>query len=413
MSVDPLERRFMIAGDSRYVLEVGGVATFTVDRLRRERNELVAELTVLTDLPGALVFQGNILHAADFNLSSATARKTRATILRERTHANELDWAGYLEQLCVQVIAAERRGQGAIDLRDAECPPADDTFRVLGFHIPKRHPSIIFGDGGSLKSLVAGLAIGGRLAEMGERVGLFDWELGPEDHKARLVRLFGADAPEITYVRCERPLVHDVDRLARIAREHDLSFGIFDSVAFACDGPPEAAEAAAGYYRARRQIGIGGIDIAHITKGDNGDQKPFGSAFWSNGARATWHVKRAEGHGDSDGVDLLVTPRKCNLGPLRPAFGLRVTFGDRITIDPADATAVDDFAAGLPIWQRVAGVLKSSGPTPLHAIADAVNAKPDSIERVLRRDKRRFTCLNNPSGVRVWALRDRSDRSVA
>jgi len=60
---------------------------------------------------------------------------------------------------------------------------------------------------------------------------------------------------------------------------------ILDSVAFACEGPPEAAETAAAYYWALRLLGVGSTSIAHITKAEGGDQKPFGSAFWHNGAR--------------------------------------------------------------------------------------------------------------------------------
>ena len=81
------------------------------------------------------------------------------------------------------------------------------------------------------------------------------------------------------YARCERPLVYEADRLARIVREHDISYAIFDSVAFACDGPPEAAEVAGRYFRAVRQLGIGSLQIAHISKAENGDKKPFGSAL--------------------------------------------------------------------------------------------------------------------------------------
>ena len=57
------------------------------------------------------------------------------------------------------------------------------------------------------------------------------------------------------YACCERPLVYEVDRLQRICRDERIEFCIFDSVAFACDGPPEAAEIAARYFRAVRGTG--------------------------------------------------------------------------------------------------------------------------------------------------------------
>ncbi|MGE0706166.1 MAG: hypothetical protein AB7P22_19775, partial [Vicinamibacterales bacterium] len=72
--------------------------------------------------------------------------------------------------------------------------------------------------------------------------------------------------------------------MSRIAHDERLDFAIYDSVAFACDGPPEAAEVAADYFRAVRSIGIGSLHVAHVSKAENADQRPFGSAFWHNGA---------------------------------------------------------------------------------------------------------------------------------
>ncbi len=71
---------------------------------------------------------------------------------------------------------------------------------------------------------------------------------------------------------------------------------------------------------------IGSLHVAHISKADGSDQKPFGSAFWHNGARATWYVKRAEGDSDEARVTIALYNRKANLGPLRPAIGYEITF---------------------------------------------------------------------------------------
>lgn len=116
-------------------------------------------------------------------------------------------------------------------------PERDDDIKVEGLTFPRRHPATLFGDGGAAKSYTA-LYVAGRLAQRGLAVGLFDWELCGEDHRDRLERLFGADMPLIMYVRCERPLSVEADRLRRVVREHNLQYAIYDSIAFACDGPP-------------------------------------------------------------------------------------------------------------------------------------------------------------------------------
>jgi hypothetical protein len=57
-------------------------------------------------------------------------------------------------------------------------------FDILGLRFPKEHPSSLFGQGDGLKSYVQ-LKIANEQARAGIRVGLFDWELTPEEHHAR------------------------------------------------------------------------------------------------------------------------------------------------------------------------------------------------------------------------------------
>jgi hypothetical protein len=112
-----------------YMLELAAAGTtLRVERLRRERGELIGELTVSCVLPGTRSPNG-ILSVADFNLSSARARTDRGKLLAERSQA-PMDWAGLLEELCQYVIAAERTGQPAILLRDVPRPNVEDDDLV-------------------------------------------------------------------------------------------------------------------------------------------------------------------------------------------------------------------------------------------------------------------------------------------
>ncbi|MDP6374104.1 MAG: hypothetical protein QF634_16550, partial [Vicinamibacterales bacterium] len=257
------------------------------------------------------------------------------------------------------------------------------------------HPVIWFGDGGAAKSYLA-LYIAGRLEQRhGVRVGLFDWELAGEDHRERLERLFGAKLPGVRYARCNRPFVHELDRLRRIVRDEALDYVIFDSVAFACDGPPEAAEVAGRYFQSLRQLGIvGSLHIAHISKADGADQKPFGSAFWHNGARATWNVKLAETVTGGNQVNIGLYNRKANLGGLRPATGFEITFeAEQTTFKGVDVADVADLAGALSIYQRIRHLLRNGAMTP-DDIATELDAKPDTVKRKIRRYKQKFTVLD-------------------
>jgi len=75
----------------------------------------------------------------------------RARLLRERAQTNgTVDWFGLLEGLCQRVHQAEREGNPAIDLRTVARTERDD-INIEGFVFPRRHPSILFGDGGAAK----------------------------------------------------------------------------------------------------------------------------------------------------------------------------------------------------------------------------------------------------------------------
>lgn len=245
----------------------------------------------------------------------------------------------------------------------------------------------------------------GLLAQRGEKVAYFDWELSGEDHRDRLERLFGPQMPLIRYVRCERPLVYEVDRLRRMRRDDAITYCGYDSVAFACDGPPEAAEVAAAYFRAVRQIGGGSLHVAHMTKAETADQKPFGSIFWHNGARSTWYAKLVDEGRDEKAVGLL--HRKSNLGPLCPAVALRLSFAqDRIAVTRINAADLDDLAPKLPMWQRVQASLRG-GPLTIAALASRLDAKVDTVEKALKRQTGLFVHITNSEGVLEWANRDR------
>ena len=355
-------RDFSLNTDGAYKLAIPEYAiTVEVDRLRRESHELIGELCVRCDMPGVRSYDG-ALSVADFNLSSARARVERAKILGTRTNFGSrdewIDWLGIIEEFCQRVLVDDRRGQSSVDLRELERPLPNDTIKVSGLELPRRHPTIVFGDGGAAKSYVA-LYLAGMMAQSGMRVALFDWELAGEDHRDRLEKLFPGEMPQITYARCERALIHEVDRLRRIVRDGNIEYCFFDSIAFACSGPPESAEIAGEYFRAIRQIGGGSYHIAHVSKADGADKKPFGSSFWHNGARATWYVHSSQDSINERVINLGMFNRKANLARLQKPVGLRVEFTDTHTYITVDNVAdTPELAEKMSLTQRMREALK-------------------------------------------------------
>jgi hypothetical protein len=201
--------------------------------------------------------------------------------------------------------------------------------------------------------------------------------------------------PLVTYVRCQKPLTYEADRLRRIVRDEGIEYAVFDSIAFACDGPPEAAEVAGRYFRGVRQIGGGSLHVAHVSKAENADKKPFGSTFWHNGARSTWFVQAAEGSADAEVLQIGLFQRKANLGRLRQPLSFKVEFAEDFTrfrrANPAESP---DLAGQLTIRQRMAHLLRKGSMTR-EAIAEEVDAKPETIDRTIRRYKNQFVVIQD------------------
>lgn len=394
-------REFHVISDDCYSFTVPDLGLeLTLDRVRRERSELVGELSVSCDLPGVKPANGSVISAGDFNVSSIRARSDRAKLLASRANIPNLDWIGVVEAFCQKILDADRRGQPVIDLRQVQKPSDDSVYNVLGLVLPKNHATILFEDGGCGKSMI-GLFIAGKLIEQGCRVLLADWELGAEDHRDRLERLFPDGMPRVLYARCERPLVHEADRLRRIVRENSVDYVLYDSIAFASDGPPESAEVAGRYLRAVRSIGAGSLHIAHTSKSIDADKKPFGSVFWHNGARMTWFAKLAEETSGSDILRVGLFNRKSNLGRLRPAIGFSIAFDQSTTaITRSDIADSPDLSGQLSVRERMRLMLRHRSMDQA-ALAEQIDADIDTVRRTMRRYKQQFTVIE---GGRIGLL---------
>jgi hypothetical protein len=377
---------FTREGEDAYRLDYPTLGvSFSVAHLHRHHDDLKCELTVNTTLPHARTVNGTLLWTAT-NLSAARTRAGLAKGLAARSGEAKWDWLGALEILSVRVARAEAEGSSEIrPLADYDLPTDDPAWTIVGLPILKAHPTILFGDGASGKSMLA-LFIAGTIAR-DVPVLFCDFEFEAEAHRDRLQRLFGTGMPrDLHYVRCAQPLVNEVGRLQRWILEHDCRFCIVDSVAFSVDGPPESAEVASGFFRSLRSLNVGSLSIAHTTKGENSEQKPFGSTFFSNGARSVWHVKRNDDEGSgSSTVELALSHRKSNTGQRLSTRGIKLGFtGSMTTVAEFDLAGSADLATTLPIWQRVRSLV-SARPMSLADLASELDAKPQSIARIVRR----------------------------
>jgi hypothetical protein len=370
---------------------------FDLLRLDRRSGELSAEVTVTSQANG----HPGLLHRARLNLGSTRSRAEVVNHLTRRLDGP--DWAGLLELASWKVTEAYRQGPPVFLLRDAVEPQA--VGWALEPLVIARDAVIFFGDGGAVKSYtVLALAVAlQRFLPMAEglepardfRVAYLDFEWSAWPHHRRLRALCGpGQLPEILYVPCQAsgPLTHQVERLQRIFEEHRIDYAVIDSVGLACDGPPEDAQSAIGFFQALARLEVGSALVAHTSK-ETDTLKPFGSAYWHNSARMTWYVKRVRMTGTS-GIDVGLYNRKFNDGAVRAdPIGLHFEFvAGTTTISKvelgASHVAVDESAAlktRLIAARRAAGTSMTFLQLAVAVGLPASDRSVDTVRKTVRR----------------------------
>ena len=80
---------------------------------------------------------------------------------------------------------------------------------------------------------------------------------------------------------------------------------------------------------------------------------------------------------------------------------------EQITFESVDITTIDEVATSLPMHVRLRGAL-TGGPSTIAALAEELNAKPDTVKKALSRNKNLFACITSGAdGVHRWALLER------
>lgn len=401
----PVSRNWLTRPGIGYQLEiVDKQIRFDLTRVRRDHHETIGLLTVRVMFRGAKVINDNIISSADMNCSSDRARSERTKHLKERARTeDELDWRGLLEEFCLRVLEEEEDHSPEQVLKDVPVTEGEIETFAAGLPILRRHPTIWFGDGGCGKSFLA-LYAAIDLAQQGRRVLYLDWELAGEDHRRRMQSLLGpvpGNVEHLYYLRCDQPFVRLAGKIRGICERRQITFIVADSVGFACEGAPEAAEAALGYFRALNQIGsLGSLHLAHMNRSEQGDTKPFGSGFWHNSARSTWYLKRTNPDSDTSSLAVAFYHRKANMGALRQAIGMKIDFnGKDVTIQPADVMDYSELAEKTAIHQRMVGLLRS-GALTVAQIAEELDAKADTVSKTLRRFPERFVKVADGYGLK-------------
>jgi len=364
---------------------------------RNRNGDLVAEID-------AFCMEANIMipvRGVNFNLNSLSMRTRIAKGLKEsheKVEGTWVEWDQILSDVSWRAIKFWREGDAAEEI----WPSEEDNLEVEYLLKPLlylNHPAVIFGDYGSLKSLIALVTaylvqlpyhdndLGLITAGQSTKCLFLDYEDDSSSFRKRwsaLERGFGKGATPILHRRMTAPLADSVEQLRRIISDNKTGFIIVDSLGPAARGNLNDPEPAIKYHAALRQLGFTSLTLAHTSKDQFTRTKSiFGSVFFTNLARSVWEC-RAEQETAEDEAIISLKHTKANLSRRHPPLGYMFTFTDNmISIAKTDLQGTN-LSGELPLSFRIKDLLRGGAMT-LKDISEQLNSVESTTGRTLRR----------------------------
>ena len=271
--------------------------------------------------------------------------------------------------------------------------------------VPEAYPAVLFGDGGTAKSMLA-LSLATAVASgaeewLGRKVHqapalYLDFELDEEEQARRahqLARGMGLERPPegLLYMSAlGYPATQAFETALETCVVHGVKLLIVDSLGPALEGNAEAAHDVISFYQKRIELfraeGVALLLIDHQAKLQMGERyqskRAFGSVYKGNLARSVLQVEASAASDDT----LTVRPRqqKHNFGRLAKPFGAKLTFTqESVTVEPIELDAADLAEEGtLNATDRVKLALEEGPAYPLE-IAEVTGMPPKTVKNSL------------------------------
>jgi hypothetical protein len=342
---------------------------------------------------------------------------------RDGESIDKKTWERIIEDACNLAIELIQRGEPMVDLSEVQVADVAPEYLIEPL-VFKGLPNIIYGEGGTTKSLLAmtcclicSAGLVDNPLEMKIRPAIsayLDYEFDKMETAKRLIRIQNAvgTKSKIFYRRCTMPLIDDVDRIHDYLFENKVQFVVIDSLGLAAGSDNlKETKAASDFYTALGQLGdITSLIIAHPPRKSelNGqwssDTNVYGSVFFTNLARNVYEIKK-EDQQDDDNLDLILINTKNNLTQIQKPISLHVRFArDSINIYRQKMGDVPEFEKYAPMKDRVCDYLKCHGRTKVKVISKDLNSKPDTVSKTLLRLKTNGAVILFPDNT--WAMLD-------
>jgi hypothetical protein len=274
-----------------------GAATIDVTRLYEHRDGAID-----ADFWASV---NDLSHWSRLNMAAPGSRQTLAKHLM--TACPGPDWISLLDYTCQAVVKEIRTVQPAVPLKAQRPQPIYNRFLIEGI-VPLNMCTVLYGDGASLKSLMAlAIAVAGLRGEPIadsaiwcvspiSSVLMLDWEANAEDHDARLWGLcagYGLDpaflSNRIHYFEMTRPLHEALPQIKKQLTQQPADLVIVDSLLRAAGEDPIDIAASTRVMGAIRELHTTTIAISHISHDSArspGQARIIGSVMYNNTARS-------------------------------------------------------------------------------------------------------------------------------
>lgn len=379
------------------------------DRIQSHHEVISAEIKIMATGSNS----SGHLSISRLNLTSTRERQVLVNRLEKRWES--VEWDTLIEQACLMILTDYRKGEPVVIL--ADMPDNEALEALLAPFLVEGQPSIVFGFGGSGKSLLAtyfailvatGIqASSSRLLAKQGKVLYLDWESGAIEIKQRLRGLcLGMNIQQpgnrLIYRRCFQPLSAEIDTIQQLCAEHQVKLLVVDSVGLACGGEPEKADSVLGFFRALRSLNTTSLNIDHLAKGpqDNRAATPFGSVYKINMARSVWECKKGEA-AEEHQLSLGLFHRKANFGRLEQPRGYRVSFEPTgpILINATDPADDPELVGNMTVKDRLVRALRE-GRMTAKDLSDNLGIPYSSVRvNLIRFKDKRFIQLDKEWGL--------------
>jgi len=268
---------------------------------------------------------------------------------------------------------------------------------LLEDFIPEGYPTMLYGDGGQGKSLLAlhlGCSVAAGVPFLGKTVVkgnvlYCDFELDEREQKRRAYKaargLGLARPPEgLLYFSpsMQEGSVTDlsaiIKKLAEVVKDNDIALTIVDSFGAAVAGDPESARDVTAFFRKLRQLKTVLI-LDHQAKGGENykGKTAFGSVYKGNLSRNVWQLQRMETSAVEGPAKLALYHKKSNFGPLRETIYLKATFGSSFMLELTEPD--DGFMEALTTKEKVLRGFIGLGEATAEEVAEYIGENSGTV----------------------------------